>query len=74
MTGREVMAQIVADDQLKHLLVVVLTTSQLQEEILDMYRLRVNSYFTKPVRFEEFQQMVKNLASYWFDDGLVLTH
>jgi len=58
MDGREVLAQIVADDELKHLPVVVLSTSSEAEDIKRMYQLRCSSYITKPVDFDQFVRVV----------------
>ncbi len=66
MDGREVLAQIVADDALKHLPVVVLSTSTEARDIERMYALRCSSYITKPVDFEQFVRVVQELGSYWF--------
>lgn len=66
MDGREVLAEIVADDDLKHLPVVILTTSSDEQEILEMYNLRCSSYIVKPVDFEQFQRVIKLLRDYWF--------
>lgn len=66
MDGREVLAEIVKDPGLRHLPVVVLTTSSADEDILEMYKLRCSSYITKPVDFEQFQKLVMELGNYWF--------
>lgn len=66
MDGREVLAEIVNDEALKHLAVVVLTTSYEAEDIASMYKLRCNSYITKPVDFEKFVDAVRKLQDYWF--------
>ncbi|HKP97283.1 MAG TPA: response regulator [Fibrobacteria bacterium] len=66
MDGREVMAEIVRDPALRHLPVVVLTTSSAETDILDMYKLRCSSYITKPVDFEQFQKLVTQMGNYWF--------
>ena len=66
MDGREVLAEIVKDDKLKHLPVVVLTTSDDERDVLSMYKLRCSSYVTKPVDFNKFQEIIQNLNSYWF--------
>lgn len=67
MDGREVLAAITADSALRHLAVVVLTTSAEQSDITAMYRMRCNSYIAKPVDFEQFVQAVGQLAEYWLD-------
>ena len=66
MNGREVLAQIVNDDQLRKLPVVILTTSKDDRDLVDMYRLRCNSYIVKPVDFESFRDLVAQVANYWF--------
>lgn len=66
MDGREVLAEIVADEKLRHLPVVILTTSSDEQEILAMYNLRASSYIVKPVDFEQFQRVIKLLTDYWF--------
>ncbi|WP_372723117.1 response regulator [Novipirellula sp.] len=64
--GREVLAEIVADEQLRRLAVVVLTTSESDQDLLTMYDLRCSSYILKPVDFKEFQQVIKYIGEYWF--------
>ena len=66
MDGREVMAEIVKDDELCKLPVVILTTSAAEADLLCMYKLRCNTYITKPVDFHEFQKAIEDLANYWF--------
>ena len=65
MDGRQVMAEIVRDEALRHLPVVVLTTSSAEADILEMYKLRCNSYIIKPVGFDDFVQAITLLGSYW---------
>ena len=66
MDGREVLAEIVKDDQLRNLCVVILTTSSAERDLLDMYNLRCSSYITKPVDFTQFQRVIEQIADYWF--------
>lgn len=66
MNGREVMTEIVKDDKLHQLPVVILTTSDAERDLLDMYNLRCSSYITKPVEFENFQRVIRDLCNYWF--------
>jgi CheY-like chemotaxis protein len=67
MNGREVLAEIARDEKLRHLPVVVLTTSSAEREVLNMYRLRCSSYVVKPMSFEEFAQAMELIARYWFE-------
>ena len=64
--GREVLAEIKADAQLKHLPVVVLTTSRAEQDILKSYRLHANCYVTKPLDFDEFTSIVHSIEDFWF--------
>ena len=66
MDGREVLAEIVADETLNAIPVVVLTTSAQDEEILKMYKMRCSSYIVKPVDFPKFLHVVRSIAEYWF--------
>ncbi len=63
--GREVLAEIKADDQLRVIPVVVLTTSRAEQDVLRAYQLNANCYITKPVDFEQFLKVVRSIESYW---------
>jgi len=65
MDGRQVLAEIVKDEALKHLAVVVLTTQDEHAEILRMYQLRCSSYICKPTEFDKYVDMIKKFADYW---------
>lgn len=64
--GREVLAEIKADDRLRHIPVVVLTTSQADQDIARSYNLHANCYVTKPVDFEQFITVVRSIEDFWF--------
>jgi CheY-like chemotaxis protein len=64
--GREVLAEIKADQNLKRIPVVVLTTSQSEEDILKAYNLSANCFITKPVDFDQFVKIVKSIENFWF--------
>jgi two-component system response regulator len=64
--GREVLAEVKADDQLKTIPVVVLTTSRAEEDILRAYGLHANCYITKPVDFVRFAEVVRAIEHFWF--------
>ncbi len=64
--GREVLAEVKADDELKQIPVVVLTTSQAQEDVLKAYGLHANCYISKPVDFEQFANVVRAIDQFWF--------
>lgn len=65
MNGYEVLTEIVKDEKLRHMPVVVLTTSYEAADIQKMYGLRCSSYITKPVDFGNFVQVIAQLAGYW---------
>lgn len=64
--GREVLAEIKADERLKHIPVVVLTTSKADQDIARSYNLHANCYVTKPVDFEQFITVVRSIEDFWF--------
>jgi CheY-like chemotaxis protein len=63
--GREVLAEIKADDDLCDIPVVVLTTSSADEDIMKTYRLHANAYVTKPVNFTRFVDVVRQIDSFF---------
>ncbi len=64
--GREALTEIKADPDLRRIPVVVLTTSQAEEDVLRTYDLGANSFITKPVTFESLVDLVTVLGKYWF--------
>ena len=66
MDGREVLEDIKADEVLKRIPVVVLTTSKADEDILRVYDLHANCYITKPVDLDQFITVVKSIKDFWF--------
>jgi CheY-like chemotaxis protein len=65
--GREALAEIRGDESLRGIPVVVLTTSKDEEEIRRSYRLGANSFIAKPVTHAELVDVMRELATYWFD-------
>jgi two-component system, chemotaxis family, response regulator Rcp1 len=63
--GREVLAEIKADETLRTIPVVVLTTSRAEQDILRSYQLNANCYITKPVDFNQFLEVVRTIESFW---------
>jgi CheY-like chemotaxis protein len=63
--GRQVLAEIKDDIDLKRIPVVILTTSKAEEDILRAYNLHANCYVTKPVDLEQFVKVVKSLGDFW---------
>ena len=64
--GREVLTEIKTDGDLKCIPVVVLTTSQAQEDVIKAYGLHANCYISKPVDFEQFTNVVRAIDNFWF--------
>ncbi|WP_277212791.1 response regulator [Isoptericola croceus] len=65
MDGREVLALVKEDPVLKHIPVVVLTTSEAEEDVLRSYALHANAYVTKPVDFERFIEVVQRIDEFF---------
>ncbi|MFG1640045.1 response regulator [Amycolatopsis sp. NPDC049252] len=63
--GREVLGEIKQDPALRTIPVVVLTTSEAEEDILRSYDLHCNAYVTKPVDFEKFVEVVRQIDDFW---------
>ncbi len=63
--GRQVLAEIKAEPELAQIPVVVLTTSEADEDILRSYQLHANCYTTKPVDFPRFLHVVQSIESFW---------
>ncbi|HEV7759687.1 MAG TPA: response regulator [Acidimicrobiales bacterium] len=64
--GREVLAEVKADDDLRRIPIVVLTTSQAEEDIVRSYDLHANAYVTKPVDFDRFVDVVRSIDEFYF--------
>jgi two-component system, chemotaxis family, response regulator Rcp1 len=65
MDGREVLAHIKDDKNLKTIPTVILTTSDAEADIMTSYQLRANCYLSKPVQLEEFEGLVKSINDFW---------
>jgi chemotaxis family two-component system response regulator Rcp1 len=63
--GREVLAEVKADDSLKSIPVVILTTSRAEEDVLESYNLHANCYITKPMGLDQFMHVVKSIQDFW---------
>ncbi|SDG47671.1 response regulator [Pseudonocardia oroxyli] len=63
--GREVLAEIKNDEQLRSIPVIVLTTSQAEEDVLRSYQLHANAYVTKPVDFDGFIEAIKQIDHFF---------
>ena len=65
--GREVLEEIKAEDALRHIPVVILTTSQAEQDVVESYRLRANAYVTKPVDLDQFLRVVSSIEQFWLE-------
>ncbi len=65
MDGREVLAEIKTDAELRRIPVVVLTVSEAEEDVLHSYDLHANCYLTKPIDMEQFVRLVHSIDSFW---------
>lgn len=63
--GREVLAEIKEDPQLRRIPVVVLTTSKAEQDILQTYNLHANCFITKPVDLDQFMHVVQTIEDFW---------
>ena len=63
--GREVLAEIKSDEDLKRIPVVILTTSKDEEDVLKTYNLHANCYITKPIDLNQFLKVVKTIEDFW---------
>lgn len=68
--GREVLAEIKADESLRRIPVVILTTSQDEQDVVKSYNLHANCYITKPVDLHQFITVVKSIEDFWL--GIVV--
>jgi len=63
--GREVLAEIKQDENLKRIPVVVLTTSKAEEDVVRSYNLHANAYVTKPVDLKQFLEVIRAIEAFW---------
>lgn len=63
--GREVLEELKADPDFQMIPVVILTTSQAEQDIIRSYKLHANCYITKPVNFERFLEVVQSIENFW---------
>jgi CheY-like chemotaxis protein len=68
MDGREVLAQVKADNSLKTIPVIILTTSEAEADVVQSYQLHANCYLTKPVQLDAFECLVKSINDFWLGE------
>ncbi len=64
-SGREVLAEVKADESLKQIPVVVLTVSRAEEDVVRCYNHHANCYITKPLDFNQFMEVTKSIEEFW---------
>jgi CheY-like chemotaxis protein len=65
LDGKEVLRQIKCDERTRTIPVVIMTSSREEKDLVESYRLGVNSYIQKPVDFDQFRRTIKQLGLYW---------
>jgi CheY-like chemotaxis protein len=65
MTGSEVLTHVKADESLKTIPTLILTTSEAEPDIVNSYLLKANAYLTKPLRLDAFESLVKSVNDFW---------
>ena len=73
MNGKEILAIIKKDDNLKTIPVIMLTTSSADDDIMDSYRNHANCFITKPMSFEGFSDAVSEIKNFWFSRVTMLS-
>ena len=66
MGGKEFLRKIKSDNELRTIPVVILTTSDIDRDILESYKLQAAGYINKPVSLKQFQEVIHDLTEYWF--------
>jgi chemotaxis family two-component system response regulator Rcp1 len=66
MGGREVLEEVKADPDLRRIPVVILTTSEAEQDVVRSYELHANAYVRKPVDFDRFTEVVRLIEDFWF--------
>ena len=69
--GREVLEEIKSDSQLKRIPVIVLTTSNAEQDILKTYNLHVNGFINKPVDFDRFFDIIQKIKDFWLSTAIL---
>ena len=65
-SGKEVLEEIKSDPDLRHIPVVILTSSRAELDVVKSYHLHANGYVVKPVNLDQFSEIVKSIENFWF--------
>ena len=71
--GREVLKEIKADEKLKRIPIVILTTSNAEQDIIKSYNLHVNCYINKPVDYDKFFDIIQKIEDFWLKTAILPT-
>ena len=74
MDGREVLARIKEDDDLRSIPTIILTTSEAEADVLTSYRLQANCFLSKPVQLDAFESVVKSINDFWLNRAKLPPH
>jgi CheY-like chemotaxis protein len=74
MDGREVLARIKGNDELKTIPTIILTTSHAEVDVAKSYQLQANCYLTKPVQLDAFESLVKSITDFWLTKAKLPQH
>jgi len=66
ISGREVLEQVKADTELRHIPVVILTVSPSEQDVLNSYDMHVNAYIKKPLDLDQFVKVIGTIEDFWF--------
>lgn len=70
-SGREVLKEVKQDDKLKIIPIIILTTSQDEDDVCNSYKYHANAYITKPADFEEFDELICSFEEFWFNKAIL---
>ncbi|KAA3636781.1 MAG: response regulator [Bacteroidetes bacterium] len=71
--GRDVLKKVKLDDNLKHIPIIILTTSNAHKDVINCYKLYANCFITKPVDYESFFSIIKQIETFWLDTVILPT-
>lgn len=73
MDGQEALREIRSDPKLRHLPVIVMTTSKLEADIFQSFHDGANSYVVKPINYEDLETLLKSVKKYWLETSMIPT-
>jgi CheY-like chemotaxis protein len=71
--GRKTLQEIRSSESLKHIPVIIFTTSNSAEDVLASYKLGTNTYFSKPFQYRELVNLMQVIKDYWFENATIVT-